>query len=70
MTYICTSLLFTTVVEIGFEVTVFTVSEDEGPVELCVSFMTPPSLDQVPDLEVFLSASMLTIVSGCTNSLI
>ena len=49
-------ILFTTVVEIGLEQTMFTVGEDVGTVELCVHLITPPSLDQVPDLEVFLSA--------------
>ena len=41
---------------IGYEVTEFTVSEAVDTVELCVSFRTPPTLDQVQDLEVFIRA--------------
>ena len=41
-----------------------TVREDEGPVELCVSFMTPPSLDQVDNLEVFLNTMSISDTAG------
>ena len=50
------AVLFTTVVVIGYEETLRTIRENVGRVELCVSFMIPPELDQIPNLQVFLSA--------------
>ena len=50
-------LSYTTDMVIEYVITTHSVYEHEGPVELCVSFMTPPSLDQVPDLQFFLSAA-------------
>ena len=47
----------TTVVVIGYEMTMISVREDMGPAQLCVSFMIPPSLDQVDDLQVFLNTA-------------
>ena len=58
------SNLFITVVRIGFEETLFTVSEAVGTVELCVFFMTPQVLNQVPDLEVFLRAATVMGTAG------
>ena len=51
------SVLFTTDVVIGYEETLRSVSEAAGTAELCVRLMMPPSLDQVSDLQVFLSAA-------------
>ena len=47
---------FTTVVVIGYVQTMFSVSEGVGSVQLDVRLMDTASLDQIPNLEVFLSA--------------
>ena len=43
----CARILYPTVPVIGFEQTQYTVAEDDvDGIEVCVSLMTPPSLDR------------------------